>query len=356
MAGQQGRAEGVFPGHVPGQAGFARQAAGPGLFSGQARAGGQTVFGQKKHIGPVGHFQHVGHVARHAQIQDGHGHVGLHHVQHGGCKPARVQGHGFARLQIDLRMVTVPPVRKQAAEQVQVVVRPGDVVPAAHVDPAALGQPGAEFFLHGGQGALQGVGVLLAKGMEMQAGDALQSRGVKIFAPDAQARPRRAGVVDGRRALGMLRIDPQPALDTPVRTAALIVHGNGGAKLPPLSRGIEHQVVCEGEQLGHFARVPGGGKGVHLPAKRLPRQAGLVHRAGAGPPQGARTFKSRQQRKGGPGRKALERQQDSGSGALLHLVQHGDVGAQAVRVQHKAGCGHAPGVKQDFRAKEHGHP
>ena len=43
------------------------------------------------------------------------------------------------------------------------------MVPAAEVDPFHLGKQVAERFFHGGQGGSQGISVLLAEGVEVQA-------------------------------------------------------------------------------------------------------------------------------------------------------------------------------------------
>ena len=101
-------------------------------------------------------------MAGNADIKNGHRHVGLHHIQHRCHKPACVQSHGFARLKVYLRIVAVAPVGQATAEQIKIIAGPGDVVPAAKVDPAALRQPLPKMALNGRQGALKGICPLFA--------------------------------------------------------------------------------------------------------------------------------------------------------------------------------------------------
>lgn len=174
-------------------------------------------------------------------VQDGDGHVGVHHVQHRGHQPAGIEGHGLAGLQIDLRAVVLPHARDAAAEAVQIIAFASDVMTAAEIDPCALGQLFAETGLHGIQGAFQRVGALFAQGMEMQTGDALRQRFGQLVRPNAQTGTRGTGIVDGHGAFGMFGIDAQAAA-----YPATVVPAPGldlGAEAFPLGQGVENQMI-----------------------------------------------------------------------------------------------------------------
>ena len=153
---------------------------------------------------------------------------------------------------------------------------------------------------------------------------------------DAQTRTRRTGIIDGYSALGMLGVEAQAALYGIFSAARAVARFDDGPELPPLSRGIEDNMVRQIQQLGDFRLSPGSGKSVHFTAELLPPQARLVHGAGANAPERSRS-RAREQRKGSPGRIPLEGQQNLRAGAALHLVQNGGVGRQARLVQHEAG-------------------
>lgn len=101
-------------------------------------------------------------------------------------QPSGVKSHCLARLQVNLGLIPLMPVCEATAEQIQIIPRPGDVMPSPEIEPAATRQPGPEFFFHSRKRTRQGLGPLFAQGMEMQARNAFQSRGVKIPLPDAQ--------------------------------------------------------------------------------------------------------------------------------------------------------------------------
>ena len=215
---------------------------------------------------------------------------------------------------------------------------------AAEIDPLALGQLLAETGLHGIQGAFQRVGALFAQGMEMQAGDAFRQRFGQLVRPDAQTGARGAGIVDGHGAFGMFGIYAQAAADL-----AAVVPAPGpdlGAEAFPLGQGVEDQVIHQRQQLVQLFFRPARGKGVHFAAEFFAAQAGFIHGAGAGAPQGAVAFGAGEQGKAVPGGKALEGQQDLGAGALLHAVQNGRIGRQTGFVQHEAGRGDGTGIQQ----------
>ena len=89
-----------------------------------------------------------------------------------------------------------------ALQRGEVVIRAGDVVSAAEIEPLHPGQKVAEFLLYDGQRLGQCVGVLLAESVEVQSvqqlrqGGVLLHGGVPLGAGRAQPTARGAGVVD----------------------------------------------------------------------------------------------------------------------------------------------------------------
>ena len=133
----------------------------------------------------------------------------------------------------------------------------------------------------------------------------------------------------------MFGIDAQAAADL-----AAVVPAPGpdfGAEAFPLGQGVEDQVIHQRQQLVQFFFRPARGKGVHFAAEFFAAQAGFIHGAGAGAPQGAVAFGAGEQGETVPGGEAFEGQQDPGAGALLHAVQYGRIGRQTGFVQHEAG-------------------
>lgn len=93
----------------------------------------------------------------------------LQGVQHRGDEVACVQRPGLARFQIHLHAVLFLRPGDTLFQRGKVVIRAGDVVSAAKVEPLHPGQQVTEFRFQRGQGGRQRVGILLAQGVEVQA-------------------------------------------------------------------------------------------------------------------------------------------------------------------------------------------
>ena len=92
----------------------------------------------------------------------------LQGVQHGGDEVARVQRPGLARFQIHLYAVLFLRPGDALFQRGKVVIRAGDVVPAAKVEPLHPGQKIPELCFHRRQRQGQCIGILLAQGVEVQ--------------------------------------------------------------------------------------------------------------------------------------------------------------------------------------------
>ena len=103
---------------------------GIGLFPRQAAAARRAVW----------HLQHIRHMAGGGRIQNGNLSAVFDDIEHGAAQDACVQRDGLARLQIDLQPIALLDAVDAALEPRNVIARPGDVVPAAEVQPAQSGK------------------------------------------------------------------------------------------------------------------------------------------------------------------------------------------------------------------------
>ena len=198
-----------------------------------------------------------------------------------------------------------------------IVIRAGDVVAAAEVDPLHLRQVLAEFRLDGLERDGERIGALLAERVEVQALKACDSALIKVAQAHAEARALRARVVDGvvlRRALG---VDAQAARDAGCECLR--------AELLPLGKGVEDDVVTDLGELRKFRLLVGGRKDMVLFAHLLMAELGLVEAAG----RRAREVLSDQRVVVVHG-EALLGEQHMRARALLHLVQDAQVVLQEV--------------------------
>ena len=210
------------------------------------------------------------------------------------------------------------------------------MVAAPKVHPLHLGQQVPERCLHRFQGHSQGVGVLLAEGVEVEAIQQLRQLrvgrhgGVPLGPGGAQTAARGAGVIDGMALLGgALRVYPQ---------AHAFAGGLGcRAEFGQLAGGVEHDVVGVLQKLCELVCPVGSAEHmVFLFRQLFPAQAALVQAAGLGACQ-----------VGGQHRvhikvgKGLLGQQGPASGALLQLQHDLTVPAQLGLVQQVAGGGQA---------------
>ena len=126
----------------------------------------------------VRHLQHVGHVAGGTRVENGVGdalRVWWLYFENARFKRARIERYRLARLQIDGQVRMAPSkIKQQRHKAFHVVVGARDVVSTPEVDPLHLRQQVAELLLEAGKDLLQLVQSLLAKAMEVEAGNSWQ--------------------------------------------------------------------------------------------------------------------------------------------------------------------------------------
>ena len=196
--------------------------------------------------------------------------------QNFGDQGSGVQGHGLARLQVDRDIVGALHMLDAPAQGVDIVVVPGDMVAAPEIDPLHAVHELPELVLHRGQGPGQGVGVLFAQGVEMQARNAVQVFLPKVLSPHAQAGAGRTRIVDGHGPFGVFRVDADAAFDGPIRIPDHV------PKPVPLPEGVEHDMVADSGQFPHVRFAECRGKCVHFAPELFSAQSGLVGRTCAG--------------------------------------------------------------------------
>ncbi len=304
---------------------FAGSGGGGVVFAGQGDGGGAGAAGvQGIDLRAVGHFEHVGHVGAGTDIEDS---VlvaqGFKDIEHAGTEYAGVDGPGFAGFQVDLHMVHLADFAQEVDEGRAVVVRFGNPVAAAEVQVADLGagQQTAELFFKGAEGIDELPRPLLAKGVEVQAGDAAEVCALQLVGGDAEARARHAGVVQGGVAGGKAGVDAQPQL----QLAALYARVGEAELAPalPLGYAVEVDVVGKLQQLGQFCFPVGWGIGGYMPAQMPGTQARFIQAGGAA---ACGVWLERAQTcRGGKG---LEGHQHVRAGGLGYLLQQAGVALQ----------------------------
>ena len=138
----------------------------------------------------------------------------MDNVFYRGHQFAGLPAYGLSRFQDDLQVgVAAAEIFQNLHQLFPVVVLAGNVVAASEVHPFHLGQELSELRFKSLQHPFQGVGVLFAQGVKMQALDTVQQFRLEFTLGNAQPGELSAGVVDvgfyGRK----FRIHPDASAD-----------------------------------------------------------------------------------------------------------------------------------------------
>jgi len=251
-------------------------------------------------------------VAGGGDVEDGEVERVLREVEDGAGEDAGVEGDGFAGLEVDVEVVFGAEGLDNADEAVDVVARAGDVMAATKVDPFEAGEEFGEFLLEGGDGVLEGVAVLLAERVEMQAVEAIEIGGGEFGADGAEAGAGSAGIVEVGSHFRILGIDAEAGVDGAAGGA------NGFAEAAPLRGGIEDEGVGETREVRELGVLVGDAVDVDLAREEFVREQSFVQAAGSG---ARKVFGD--ERVSGRAGEALLGEEDFATGAL------GDIGKQA---------------------------
>ncbi len=310
--------EGVIADDVAGEAGAAAETVDVRKIAGFARAFDDWA---------VGHFEDVGHVGGGGSVEDGDFGFVVKNIENGGDEVTGAEGDRFAGFEVDLGVrVAGLETGDEAAETFDVVIGTGDVVAAAEVDPFHLAEVGCEFFLHDGEDAFEGIGILLAEGVEMEAVDSVEGFVGELGGGNSEAGAGGAGVIDVGGDFGVFGVDAEAAGDG----AGGIL--DGGAEFFPLGEGIENDVVGDGEDFAEIFFGIGGGADVDFAAEFLAGEPGFVDGAGGGAGEILADL-----RREAPHGESFERENDFGTGALLDAVEDSQVSLDENLVDDVAG-------------------
>ena len=237
------------------------------------------------HVGEVGHFEAVGHVAGEADVEhcrpDALVLDDVHDLRH---QLARLPCEGAAGLHDE------PQVGVAAVEALQnmykvwdVVVFPRHEVPASEVHPFYARHPLSEFLLYVDECALEDIGPALAVAVAVEAvHEAEQAVAVgrevvgQLAGRHAEAGARGAGVVERRSHLGIFGVDAQAEGEVGV-----LLPGPRGQPVE-LRQGVEGEVAGAARHLVDLVVGVGGGIGVGGAAELLFCQPCLPQGAGGG--------------------------------------------------------------------------
>ncbi len=200
---------------------------------------------------------------------------------------------------------------------------------AAEVYPLHTRKKFPEFLLKGPKRSAQSVGVLFAKGVEVQPADAIKQVGAKILASHAKAGIAATRVVKINLNLGILGVDPN---STGNRARVFIYRP---AKMSPLAERVKNQVIGIADNLSKV-RIPVGRTiNMNLTPKLFSGQSGLIQRTGAGPRQHRPNLGKKP-----PHGKALEGQNDFRPATPLHRIQRRQIGGQFAGITNITGRWH----------------
>ena len=196
-----------------------------------------------------------------AGVQNGNADAAVfYHIQNTADQISGIQGNSFPRLQIDLQIPRGLGVGNRLLQAYHIIVIPGNVVPATHIQPFHPGQHITKFGFHCFQSFSQVVGILLTKGVKVQP---VQKRQqilchfpVPDFPGDTQTAAGGTGVVNGMAFLGGAF-----GIDTQSQTFSF----GQRAELFQLVNGVENNVVGVVQQFRKFFFPIGTAKHMDFP-------------------------------------------------------------------------------------------
>lgn len=183
-------------------------------------------------------------------------------VEDAGVEFAGMNGAGLAGFEPDfVELITFLRLAQEADEKGAVVVGFGDPVAAAEVEGGDLGEAEelAEVLIESVEGFFEVFGPLLAEGVEVEAGDAVEVLRAEGAGGDAEAGAGGAGVVFLGVAGGSHRVQTEAEVELAGEVA-----GVGEALLavaPPLSGGVEVELRGPIEKRGDFVVAISRGAG-----------------------------------------------------------------------------------------------
>ena len=244
-------------------------------------------------------------------------------IEHRGAEHAGVDGIGLAGFEPDFHSVFRAGLADQADQAVAVVEGLGDPVAAAHVEIGELrrAKEVAELFIDRDEGLFEVVGVLLAEGVEVQAGQAGEIGARELVGGDAEAGACDAGIVERGGTGGALGIDPQAAVELAVFKPR--VRHDDVAEAEPLGQRVEVEVVGEFAELADFLFLIGGRVGDDVFAEVVAGEHGFPQAGGA-----AAVEMVAEMGEGLPAGEAFQREDDLAARGIGGFAEQGGVATE----------------------------
>ena len=205
-------------------------------------------------------------------VQNGNIHAVMHNLQHARHQESGVQHDRLARLQIDFHIICAFEMLNHPNQTRDIIIRAGDVVTSAEVQPLHAVQIPSEFALERLHSGFQIVRILLAQRVKMQSVQHGQDAFVQLRQRCAQTRAGRTGIINCMSLLcGAFRIDAQ--------TNGLAAFLCARAEFLYLRRRIEADMVGIAQNFLKLIRAECRRKHVRLSAEFLRAQTGLMQSA-----------------------------------------------------------------------------
>ena len=299
---------------VTGETGVARELVGVSLFARECRT---------DDVWTVRHFEAVWHMSANGNVQDDDIHFVVDDVTDAGDEFAGLPADSFARFHDDLQVrVTCGEVLENADEFVAVVVLAGDVVATAEVHPLHLREVLAEVLFECSENAFEGVGILFAESVEVEAFNAVEKLGLEFDFGHAEAGVLTARVVNVGFDCRKFRVHADAGTHAVGERLVL--------KALPLRKAVERDVVGLIEDFVDFVVFVNGGKDVNFLVHLFAREAGFV-KAGGG--SAGEVFANERERT--PEAVALEGADDFNAGLFLDIVEDFHITAETCFVKYE---------------------
>ena len=299
---------------VAGEAGVARELVGVCLFAREGGAGD---------VRAVRHFEAVRHVGADGNIQDDDVHSVVDDIADASDEFAGLPADSFARFHDDLQVrVTSGEVLENAHEFVAVIILAGNVVATAEVYPLHLREVLAEVLFECGENAFEGVGILFAESVEVEAFNAVEKLGLEFDFGHAEAGVLTAGVVNVCFDCRKFRVHADASTHAVGERLVL--------KALPLRKAVERDVVGLIENRVDFVVFVNGGKDMDFLVHLFAREAGFVKAGGGG---AGEVFANERERT--PEAVALEGADDFYAGLVLDIGEDFHVAAETRFVKYE---------------------
>ena len=286
----------------------------------------------------VGHFEAVGHVGGEAHVEDGGLDASVfHHIDHATDEVARLPRKSRAGFEDDAQVGIARAERaEQTDEMVRVVVGARDEMAAAKVEPLGLLKPRRKVGLNVHEGTLEGVAVVLAMVVDVEALDAFRQTLGQLTCRHTKTAARRTGIVEQGLYLAIARIDAKAEADgMPAFGHTYIIICTHTRQEPfVLREAVERDMAAPAQDVVERGVFVGWAVGVGGATKLFEGESRLVGRGGRGV-----GYVLAKDGEGAPQGKSLKSEDELHARFCGYLTDEAEVAPQLVFVEDVVGCG-----------------